>query len=451
MISLEKAREILSDYVNKTLMLQQKVESVPLWEAGGRVLAVDVASSEDVPAFHRSHVDGFAVFSSDVVAAAEDNPVVLRIIDTVAAGSDKGTSLLPGTAIKIFTGAPLPQGADCIIKREETEEIAETEGGAKETGGAKGAGASLEGKEGAEGGSTVGSAVIIKRSVQRGENISRRGEDFLAGVTLYPRGSVISFTQTEILATLGIDPVDVYVKPRIGIFSTGNELVAPREPLTHGKLRASNLYALAELIRLAGGVPVNLGIAKDRLADVLHVYEQAEQLKLPIVISTGGTASGDLDYMKEAMEQTGSVRMFNKIAIRPGAPFVASMKKDQLLVGLSGNPGGAIVAFLLLLLPIISRLEGCVRGLLPDRGNLTTSIVRQGGLRGFFWGRYEEEESENRRYVTPFGNQYCGALETHKTSNCLVDIPAGEVDLPVGSDIAIWRLPVPPLARADNY
>jgi molybdopterin biosynthesis enzyme len=130
------------------------------------------------------------------------------------------------------------------------------------------------------------------------------------------------------------------------------------------------------------------------------------------------------------------------------------VKEHQLLVGLSGNPGGAIIAFLLLLFPIISRLEGRARGLMPARGRLTASIVRQGGLRGFFWGRYKEHEGENtqesRLYVTPFENHFCGALETHKTSNCLVEVPAGKVNLTPGSDVVFWRLPLPPLADLDN-
>ena len=411
LVPFEKASETLSKYTDESLMIHQKVEHIPLWEAGGRVLAADITAREDIPAFHRSHVDGYAFISSDVAAAGEANPVTLPVIDTIAAGSCPAVKLLRGTAMKIFTGAPLPPEADCIIKKEETEEIS----------------------------SESGPAVIIKRYVFPGECISRRGEDARAGEALYPAGRRISFPETEILATLGIDPVPVYARPQIGVFSTGNELVGLHEDQPYGKLRASNLYTLAELIRLAGGAPVNLGIAPDRLEEVLHVYEQADRLHLPLVISTGGTASGDLDYIKNAMDLANSSRLFDKVGIRPGAPFVASVKENQLLVGLSGNPGGAIVAFLLLLLPLISRLEGAEKELTGSRGRLTAPIVRKGGLRGFFWGNYNEQNGYFD--VTPFGNQYCGAMQTHITSNCLIELPAGKVNLSHGDEVKIWKLP----------
>jgi molybdopterin molybdotransferase len=411
MISLERAKKILSEYLQEALIVFQKTEPVPLWEAGGRILAADITAGEDAPAFNRSHVDGYALLSADTRGAAADNPITLTIIDTIAAGSYSRKKIIPGTAMKILTGAPLPPAADCIIKKEEVMEIFPASG----------------------------AAIVVKRSVTIGENISARGEDLTVGDFLLSRGTTISPAQMEILATLGIDPVTVFTKPQIGIFSTGNELVGLHNKLQLGQLRASNLYTLAEIIRQSGGIPVNLGIVRDRADDVLQVYAKAHQLKLPMVISTGGTASGDFDVTKAAMEQAGSIRLFNKVAMRPGAPFVASKKGNQLLIGLSGNPGGAIVAMLMLLFPMISRLAGCNKYLLPGRGKLTGPITRQGGLRGFFWGRYDEQGG--RLYVTPFQNQFCGAIKIHVNSNCLIEIPAGKVSLLAGDDIDIWHLP----------
>lgn len=411
MISLEKAKKILDDFSQEALMASQKVESVPLWEAGGRILAADITAGEDAPAFSRSHVDGYALISTDTCEASPENPVTLKIIDTIAAGSYSTKKLLPGTAMKILTGAPLPLEADCIIKKEETGEVAVDSN----------------------------PAVIIKRPVIAGENISRKGEDISAGDFLFSRGTTISSVHMEILATLGIDPVSVFARPRIGVFSTGNELVDVQKQLQFGQLRASNLYTLAEIVRQAGGVPVNLGVARDKVDNVLQIYEKAYQLKLPIVVSTGGTASGDFDVIKEAMEHTASVRLFNKVAMRPGAPFVASVRDSQLLIGLSGNPGGAIVAMLMIIYPIISRLAGASKHLLPGRGKLTAPIIRKGGLRGFFWGRYDEKGG--LLYVTPFQNQFCGAIETHLNSNCLIEIPAGKVNLTENDCVDFWKLP----------
>ena len=148
MISLERAKKILDDFSREFLIASQEVEPVPLWEAGGRILAVDIIAHEDVPAFNRSHVDGYALLSADTCEAAADNPVTLRIIDTIAAGSYSRKKILPRTAMKIFTGAPLPLEADCIIKMEETEEIV----------------------------ADYGPAVVIKRPVSVGENLSKKGE-----------------------------------------------------------------------------------------------------------------------------------------------------------------------------------------------------------------------------------------------------------------------------------
>jgi molybdopterin molybdotransferase len=411
MLSLEKAKEIMFDHLLDLLMFHQKVEPVPLWEAGGRVLAADIIAHEDVPAFDRSPVDGYALFSADTCAAAADNPITLTIIDTIAAGSYPYKMLLPGTAIKIFTGAPLPRKADCIIKKEETTEIA----------------------------IDPGSAVIIKRPLSVGENISVKGEDIFCGESLFCRGSILSSAHMGILATLGIDPVPVIAKPQIGIFSTGNELVDLHDRLLFGQLRASNLYTLAEIIRQAGGIPVNLGITRDRVDDVLQVYEKAHQLKLPLIISTGGTASGDYDIIKDAMEATVSTRLFNKAAIRPGAPFVASVKDKQLLIGLSGNPAGAIVAMLLFVFPMISRLAGADKQLLSGEGKLTAPITRKSGMRGFFWGCCEEREGG--LYVTPFETQYCGAITTYANSNCLIEVPQSKVNLAVDDIVVFWKLP----------
>jgi len=413
LLSLENAKDILFNELERALLVPINVESVPLWEAGGRILAKDVVAQEDVPAFDRSPIDGYALIASDTIGAAVDHPATLKIIDTVAAGSYSKKMLVPGTAMKIFTGAPLPQGANCIIKKEEVTEARSKLGSLSE--------------------------VIIKRAVVRGEGIATKGEDISLGEPLFESGTVLTSAHMGILATLGIDPVPVFVKPQIGIFSTGNELVDVHKPPEHGQLRASNIYTLAEIIRQAGGIPVNLGVVKDRIEDVIQVYKKARQLGLPVVISTGGTASGDYDVIKEAMDGISTSRLFNKVAIRPGAPVVASIKKGQLLIGLSGNPAGAAVAMLLLVFPVISKLAGTKKPLEQSKGKLTTPIFRKGGLRGFLWACYYEQNG--CLYAATFENQFCGAMKTHAKSNCLIEIPAGKVNLPAGDLVTIWKLP----------
>lgn len=406
MISLENAQGILNKVLSRLSLHTNKIEFIPLWEAGGRVLAEDIVAQENVPAFNRSPIDGFALRCSDTYTATREQPVTLKIIDTVAAGSYSLKEVTPGTAAKIFTGAPLPEGADCLIKMEEV--------------------------------SSDGEKVIISRALSKGENVAFKGEDISVGEFMFGRGTVITPAQMGILATLGIDPVPVYERPKIGVFSTGNELVEVQCQLKHGQLRASNIFTLAEIIRQAGGIPVNLGVVKDNIDDVLKVYDRAQELKLPLVVSTGGTASGDYDVIKQAMDMTSSTRLFNKVAIRPGAPVVVSVKEKQLLIGLSGNPAGATVAMLIVVLPIISKLAGTDWQLKRSQGKLVAPISRKVGLRGFLWGNYYEEGG--CLYVKPSSNQFCGAVKSYAFSNCLIEVPAGEVSFEPGEMVEFWVL-----------
>lgn len=407
MLSLEKAKEILLDKLHELGLDSKKVEYIPLWEAGGRVLAEDIIAKEDVPAFDRSPVDGYAILASDTSGATESNPAVLKVIDTIAAGNYSKKMLTPGTAMRIFTGAPLPQGATSIIKQEEV--------------------------------TVADSQIYIKRKVNAGEGVAVKGEDISTGEFLISAGTTIQPGHVGILASLGIDFVPVYKKPEIGIFSTGSELAEIDSQLQHGQLRVSNIYTLAEIIRQAGAIPVNLGVVKDRIEDVTKVYEKAKHLNLPIVISTGGTATGDYDLIKEAMDLVSSSRLFNKVAMRPGAPVIASVKEKQLLIGLSGNPAGAAVATYMVMLPVISKMTGAKKELEKKQAKLTKPFTRNGGLRGFLWANYYEQDG--CLYVTPHENQFCGAIKTFSESNCLIETTGGKIRLNKEESVTIWKLP----------
>lgn len=407
MLSLEDAGDILFDEVKRLAPHTRKVETVSLWEVGGRVLAQDIISGENVPAFDRSPIDGYALKASDTLGATEDNPVILKVMGSVAAGSNVKKELKPKTTMKIFTGAPLPQGADSIIKQEEVVED--------------------------------NSELFIKRVVTKEENVALRGEDISTGEFLLSGGTILRAVHMAILATLGIEFVPVYKKPEIGVFSTGSELVGIHSKLQHGQLRVSNIYTLAEIVRQAGGIPINLGIVRDCIEDVVEIYKKADKMKLPIVVSTGGTASGDYDIIKDAMDSVSISRLFNKVAVRPGAPVVVSVREKQLLIGLSGNPSGAAVAMLLLIFPIISKLAGIDRGLEQGKGKLLNPIYRRGGLRSFLWADFHEKNGCT--YVNAYENQFCGAIKTQALSNCLVEIPGGEVSIEVGRLVDIWKLP----------
>ncbi|NLM51579.1 MAG: molybdopterin molybdotransferase MoeA [Firmicutes bacterium] len=406
MVTLEDAGEQLFLYTKKLKAAYTAVEEVPLWEAGGRVIAEEVVAKENIPSFNRSLVDGFALRSADTKAAL---PATFTVIDTVAAGAPTAKEVLPQTAIKIFTGAPLPKGCDCVIKREEVKE------------------------------NQAGTTITIDRSVETGEGVSYKGEDIAVGEKLIPCGSLLEPSHLAILATLGYATVKVYGRPKIGIFSTGNELCPVEAKPAPGQLRVSNLYSLAGIVRQAGGIPVSLGLVQDKASAVVQIYEQAQKLNLPLVLSTGGTASGDYDVVKAAMDNFAATRLFNKVAIRPGAPVVAAVTDKQLLLGLSGNPAGAVVAMLLLVYPLIAYLSGTGKTLETCQARLTASISRKGGLRSFFWAKYFTEGGQI--FCTPQPKQFCGAVKTYQESNCFLELPPGPVDLAPGSLVTIWQLP----------
>lgn len=407
MILLESAKDILFNEIERLGLCSKDTETVPLWEVGGRVLAEDIIAIENVPAFDRSPIDGYALRASDTLDATVDNPASFKIIDTVAAGSASRKRLSPGTAMKIFTGAPLPQGADSIIKLEEA----------------------VEGD----------SELLVKRAVEKGEGVALKGEDIAVGEFLLSKGTILRAVHMAILATLGFELVPVYNRPKVGVFSTGNELTEIHNKLQHGQLRVSNIYTLAEIVRQAGGVPINLGVVRDRVEDVVEVYEKAHELKLPVVVSTGGTASGDYDIIKDAMNSASTTRLFNKIAVRPGAPVVASVKPGQLLIGLSGNPAGAAITMLVIIFPVISRLIGIDRELERSRGKLLKPIFHRGELKKFLWADFYEKDG--CLYVTPCENQFCGGIKTQAHSNCLVEMPEGIIKIEAGELVDILKLP----------
>lgn len=412
MVPFEEALELLS---NKSLasVYKGEIELVPLWEAGGMVLAEDITAGEDIPPFDRSPVDGYALTAADTAGAGDNNHVELEITGSITAGSPTLYGLTRGKAMKIFTGAPLPEHADCIVKAEDVSAVFSA--GEKQY-------------------------IKLNRPVARGEVIAFKGEDIRSGQTMLLKGTAINPAHMGILATLGVNPVPVYKKPLIGIFSTGNELVDADCPLKHGQLRASNIYTLAEIIRIAGCTPVNLGVVKDSVGDIIGVYHSALKMGLPLVISTGGTASGDNDLIKEAMSRFGSYRLFDKVAIRPGAPVVASVREQQMLIGLSGNPAGATVGALTLILPVVSGLAGRIKELERARATLQTPIMRRGGLRAFLWGNFFLDKGG--LLVELYNNQFCGAVKSYASSNCLIDVPAGRVDYPAGESVTILKFSV---------
>lgn len=302
-----------------------ETERISITEALGRVLAEDISAKENVPAFDRSPYDGYAFMASDTRGASEQNPVMLDIIEEIPAGGVSHKPVTTGTAVKILTGAPVPKGADAITKYEQTK--------------------------------FTDSTVMISEEFKSGENIVLMGEDVKKGEILAKKGDVICPATVGTFASQGIVSLLVYKIPKIGIISTGNELVELDSPVTDGKIRNSNRYTLEAACIAAGCMPVPLGIAGDTAEDVASLMFIG-LADCDMVISTGGASVGDYDMTPAALEIVGAETIVRKISLKPGGACVYGKKDGKLICGLSGNPASSMINFYAIATCAIRKMRG---------------------------------------------------------------------------------------------
>jgi molybdopterin molybdotransferase len=302
-------------------------EIVPLRQALGRVLAEDIAATVTMPPWSNSSMDGYAVRSADITPAMSGEPVKLRVVATIAAGEFAPRALKRGEAMRIMTGAPVPEGADSVIRKEDTD------GGQ--------------------------SKVEIRDARDVWKNIRPAGEDFQRGDVLAKRGSPIKAALIGVLASTGISQVQTFRRPRVAIISSGDELVDldDFEEVEKGKrIVSTNSYTLEALTRLAGGVPTDLGIAADTKASLRRKLEGAADADL--ILTSAGVSVGDLDHTRDVFESLGGKMKFWKVRMRPGAPLAFGMLNDVPWIGLSGNPVSAMVSFEVFVRPALRKMQG---------------------------------------------------------------------------------------------
>lgn len=330
-------------------------ETVSLGEAHGRTLAVDVSSPLEHPPWDNSAMDGYAARSEDVRGAGPQSPVRLRVLEQIPAGGFPTMALTSGTAARIMTGAPLPQGADCVIRVEHTDD------GLDE--------------------------VLITNDFDAGRNVRARGEDLRRGDMVVAAGRYLRAGEIGALATVGAAEIAVTRKPVAAILSTGDELtdIADHAAIVSGrKIANSNSYALAAAVEQCGGRPRVLGIARDDAADLQRLLAGA--LAADLLITTAGASVGDHDLVKDALEELGFQTEFWRVRMRPGSPFsfgwLPSSGRRIPVFGLPGNPVSALVTFELLVKPAMRRLLGRTqlysptvrvrcRGDIPSKAGLT--------------------------------------------------------------------------------
>lgn len=375
---------------------------LPLDDALGCVLAEPVTSPLDIPAWTNSAMDGYAARGEDVRGATAATPLVLRVIESIAAGQFPSRAVGPGECARIFTGAPLPEGADSVIRQEDTDQ-------------------------------GIGRVTIL-RDRDVGVNIRYAGEDIRTGTTVFEPGAELGAAHLGVLASLAVAHPVVYRRPRVGILGSGDEIVdvdRPEEILSGRKVASSNTHTLTALVRLAGGLPVNLGIARDTPESVREHLEQAGDCDL--LVTTAGISVGEHDHLRGVIEAMGGRLDFWKLRMRPGAPVGFGLLHGVPWIGLPGNPVSTMVTFELFVRPAIRKMVGHS---LPFRSAMAVVVeepIRLGPKLQHFLRAIVSDRPSARPSVRLAGPQGSGILTSLIRANALLIIPEGQHETPEGA------------------
>ncbi|HEX79080.1 MAG TPA: molybdopterin molybdotransferase MoeA [Dehalococcoidia bacterium] len=413
MLSVEQAMERILGYVN---VMESEERSI--MESLGQVIAEDVYSGVDVPPQDNAVMDGYAVYSKDTRSASGESPRVLDVIGMVAAGARAYCRLMPGTAVRIMTGAPIPEGADSVVRFEDTDEACRGEGDKK---------------------------IGILKEVEPGKFIRRAGEDIKKGSKALVKGKVVRPSEVGVLASMGYDRVKGIRRPRVTILATGDELVEVGNPLPPGKIYNSNSYGIAASVLSYGGIPEVLGIARDNEASMLERLRQ--RMDTDIMVTSAGVSAGDYDIVKDILAKKGDI-VFSKVRMKPGKPLafgtIESIDRNGVArkvphIGLPGNPVSCMVTAELFLRPAILKMLG--------RKNLARPTVEAvmedtkdnyGGTRVF--NRAIVTKRDGRYYARLTGPQATGILTSMSKANGLAVIPEDKVKVNKGDVLRVMML-----------
>jgi molybdopterin molybdotransferase len=398
----DAARLVLSE------ITRQPSLRIPLDDALGSVLAEDVVSPLDIPAWANSAMDGYAARASDVRGAAAERPVRLKVIERVPAGRFPTRTIGPGECARVFTGAPVPDGVDSVIRQEDTD-----------------------------GGEDV---VSIASDRDAGTNIRLAGEDIGKGAMVLREGTVLEAAQLGVLASMAVAHPLVYRRPRVALLASGDEIAdvdQPEEILSGRKVASSNTHTMIALVRRAGGEPDYLGIARDTPESLRE--HLAKALDSDLLVTTAGVSVGEHDFVRTVLEEMGARQRFWRLRIRPGAPVGFGLVGPTPWVGLPGNPVSTMVTFELFVRPAIRKMSGHTlpyRMSVPVR--LTEPVSVKPRLQHFL-----------RAIVTPgpeglearlTGPQGSGILMSMARANALLVLPEGQFETPAGATVQAIRL-----------
>ncbi|MEO1745688.1 MAG: gephyrin-like molybdotransferase Glp [Pseudomonadota bacterium] len=379
-------------------------ETATLDEALDRVLAEDVIARRTQPPFAVSAMDGYAVDASDCALPGAK----LKVVASIAAGNPPGQTIVEGQAARIFTGAPVPDGADAILIQENAKQLSET-------------------------------AIAATAPVKRGQYIRPAGYDFTHGDPLLFSGRQLSPIDLSLAAAGNHAHLPVYRKPRIGILSSGDELTPPGSNLQPGQIVASNAVGVAAMITRAGGIPIDLGIARDTEDAIATKLSDTQAAKCDVFVTLGGASVGDHDLIHPVLSAQGARFDVYKVAMRPGKPLMFGQLGDMRILGLPGNPVSSLVCARVILTPLIAALTGQP----PDLGRtdaITLTDIPQNGPRRHFMRAQISDNAAGVAEVRVLTDQDSSLLMNLSRANALIDVPANHRGYAKGDPVKIIAL-----------
>lgn len=388
-------------------------ETVSLAEALDRVVAADIVSPLDLPPFDNSAMDGYAIHFEDSAGASQEQPVRLKVSMDIRAGDAPSGQLQRGSAARIMTGAPIPAGCSAVIPVEDTDD---------------------DWQKGDS--SQPPSQVALNKRLRAGENIRRAGENISAGETIVRAETVMRPAEIGMLAGIGCAKLHVIRQPKVVILSSGDELVDVHHALEPGKIRDTNSYTLAALIRQTGGIPIRLPIAADKLASIRALYRRALEINPDMIISTAGVSVGAADLVKVVMNELGDID-FWRINMRPGKPLAFGTLRGVPFFGLPGNPVSTMVTYEVLVRPALEKIAGrrskrrTVDATIAD--NMTSD-----GRRSYIRVTLSRDRDGFSARAT--GIQSSGALMSMVLADGLAIIPEGRTKVRAGEMLSVLML-----------
>jgi molybdopterin molybdotransferase len=409
LISVEEALDKILDFVE---VLEN--ERKPLLDCLGQVLAEDVYAPFDIPSQDNSAMDGYAVQAKSIAGASYEHPKVLRVIGGIAAGCVNELKVEPGTAVRIMTGAFVPEGADVVVPFEYTDEV--------------------DRKQRSASGAEIGICV----SLPEASNIRRKGENIAIGELIVKQGTLLRPAEIGVLASLGRAVVSVIRRPVIGVLATGNEVMEVSRPLLPGKIYNSNSYSLAAQVIRYGGVPKLLGIAPDDVEQLAVAVRHG--LDCDMLVTSGGVSLGDYDVVKQVLAAEGNISFWT-VCMKPGKPLAfGTFKRDDGKkiphLGLPGNPVSSMVSFEVFVRPSILKMMGRSNVAVPNITAIMEDPVKNDDGRRFF-ARVVVSRRDGKYFARLTGPQGSGILTSMAKANGLAVIPEDTEEVKSGSTVKV--------------